>query len=795
MKAPMHGRPSPSRRAPKRAKIEKILVDRVLASGLGSAPPLDPSRVLFDVETGLCSDGVYHNSVLSLTLSLLRPRDPRPATLTSLLAHGATSTTTTSSSTRGFVLKDRRHSGRWAAPPGGSVWNVERETTGCDRASAVPNCMLLLAISAELAALGEGRGALEARAWGLVSGIVDLLWDDDRGMARRAVGEEPRRAVDQAMMALSLCAFLSATTRSSPAVDWAPPPRARLVDVARRSVASLVEVFGLKDGLRGYTDKATRLTWQEGWCLVALCKAPWVDDAVVQAAAEQLWSLLPERGGVFRSCADADGHSQAFANDNAVVLLALHCVGERLPGGPWAERSALLRERCARAFPADPVSGLLAVEETGAPFGGVVALWANTEWGLMEVVTGGSSASLWDDGRLFWGQVEPHFLPLYLDYNATTPLCGPAAEAVQRAIGCYGNPSSSHAQGRLGRKLVDTARAHVHRLAECGPEDEVVFTGCATEATSLAVRGAVEAAKPLGRDEVVTSNVEHPATSELLHFLSRTAGIKVITVPVLQGSGVLDLKALEAACGPRTALVTLIHVQNEIGVRLGDLQAIKAITQACGALLHSDASQAIGKLSRQDLALQAADLVTMAAHKWGGPKGVGALVIRASVKPSLLARVAPGAPHERGWRPGTENVLGIAGMGAAAHHLLTQQGWFFPDPEQTAARRDRLRDTIVAALGPEAVKVNGDAAPVKAINTLSLSFSHFGDWSGCLESLAVSAGSACHSGGSQRANPVLVAIGLQDCFSHTIRISIGPNISDTEIDFAAQTILRCQRKK
>lgn len=341
---------------------------------------------------------------------------------------------------------------------------------------------------------------------------------------------------------------------------------------------------------------------------------------------------------------------------------------------------------------------------------------------------------------------------IYLDNNATTPPIPAAAEAVARALGAWGNPSSPHASGRRARALLSGAREAVAALLGAPPA-EVFFTSGGTEADNLAVAGGARAAVAAGAARrVVTTAVEHPAVEEACALLAEE-GFEVVRVGV-DGEGLLDPGALARAAAPDTALVACILAQNETGAVFPVAEAFAAVrSRAPLARLHVDAVQAFGKLPFTPAGL-GADTVAVSAHKIHGPKGIGALWCRAGRRPLPFAR---GGSQEGGVRTGTENVPGAAGFGAAAAAALAE----------AAARRERL--ARVGAILEEGLlslpgaRRNGPPAASRLPGTLNVSFDGV---RGDLLLLAlddagieVSTGSACASGAAVPSR-ILTAMGL-----------------------------------
>ena len=248
--------------------------------------------------------------------------------------------------------------------------------------------------------------------------------------------------------------------------------------------------------------------------------------------------------------------------------------------------------------------------------------------------------------------------PIYLDYNATTPVAPEVFDAMEPWLrGGLGNPSSAHPYGRAAREAVERARSEVAGLLGAEPA-EILFTGGGTESNNLALIGAARALRPRGR-HLVTTAVEHPAVLEVCRWLERAEGFALTVVPV-DGAGLVDPEDVRRALRPETILVSVMHANNEVGA-IQPVAAVAAHCRAAGVLLHSDAAQSAGKIP-VDVNALGADLLTLAGHKLYAPKGVGALYVRRGVR---LEPVLFGAGQEGGRRPGTENVPFIAGLGRA----------------------------------------------------------------------------------------------------------------------------------
>jgi cysteine desulfurase len=370
----------------------------------------------------------------------------------------------------------------------------------------------------------------------------------------------------------------------------------------------------------------------------------------------------------------------------------------------------------------------------------------------------------------------------YLDHNAITPMRPEAKAAVAAALDVFGNPASVHAAGRAARDLLDRARAQVAAALGAQPS-EIVFTSGATESAALAIRGALGAA-PAGRDALVVTAVEHPCVLDLAAAI-RAEGGRVAVVAV-DRDGVPDLVALRAAITVRTALACAMLANNETGVLL-PVREIAASARERGALFFCDATQAVGKIE-VDVRTLGADLVALTGQKLGGPRGAGVLWVKSGV------RLAPllGGSQERGRRAGTENLPGIAGLGAAIEAAVAQRAG---EERRIRALRDGLEAGLLAAI--PGARVNGAGAP-RLPNTLSLTLPG-ADAEALLialdlEGICASAGSACHSG-STKPSGVLTAMGLTPGEARgTLRLSLGWPSTDADVDRALEVIPRLARQ-
>ncbi len=368
----------------------------------------------------------------------------------------------------------------------------------------------------------------------------------------------------------------------------------------------------------------------------------------------------------------------------------------------------------------------------------------------------------------------PTAKPIYLDYAATTPV---DPRVVQQMVPFlyeqFGNPASrSHAYGWAAEEAVEIAREQVAALIGADPR-EIVWTSGATESNNLAIKGAAQFHKARGR-HLITVKTEHKAVLDTMRELERE-GFEVSTLDV-QEDGLLDLEVLKAALRPDTILVSVMYVNNEIGV-IQDIPAIGALCRERGVLLHVDAAQATGKVAI-DFASLPVDLMSLSAHKTYGPKGIGALAVRRKPRVRIEAQIHGGG-HERGMRSGTLPTHQIVGMGEA--YRLAREG-MAAENERVRALRDRLLAGLQSI--PE-VRVNGSLER-RVPHNLNISFQFVEGESLLmgLKGIAVSSGSACTSA-SLEPSYVLRALGLPDEVAHSsIRFSVGRFSTAEEIDRA-----------
>ena len=364
--------------------------------------------------------------------------------------------------------------------------------------------------------------------------------------------------------------------------------------------------------------------------------------------------------------------------------------------------------------------------------------------------------------------------PVYLDHNATTPVLPEVVDAMLPWLrDGFGNPSSGHAYGRRAASAVATAREQVAALIGARA-DEIVFTSGGTEASNLAIRGLRP--RDPARDPLVTSVVEHPATARPLAVLE-AAGARVTRLPV----DVRGVVVPDGEFSARTALLTVMHANNETGV-LQPIAELAAQAHAVGAHVHTDAAQSLGKVrvNVEDLGV---DLLTIAGHKLYAPKGVGALYVRTSTP---LQPILFGAGHERGLRPGTENVPYLVGLGVACARAAADLD---AEAARVGALRDRLWGLLHADL-PDLVR-HGAGADVLP-NTLSLRVpGQLGAaiLDACPE-IAASTGSACHEG-DWTASAVITAMGVPEHDAlGTLRLTLGRGTSEAAVDRAAHALVR-----
>src|SRR5579884_224971 len=375
--------------------------------------------------------------------------------------------------------------------------------------------------------------------------------------------------------------------------------------------------------------------------------------------------------------------------------------------------------------------------------------------------------------------------PIYLDYNATTPLDPAVVETMLPYLReHYGNPSSTHSLGKTTHDAVERARQQVAELLGAEP-DEIIFTSGGTEASNLALKGSVFAKLRgfFGRwargAHIIISSIEHPATAQPCEFLKRL-GCRVTVVPV-DRQGMVDPDAVRKALERGTTLVSIMHSNNEVGT-LQPIKEIAALTRPRGVLLHTDAAQSLGKVvvDVNDLGV---DLLTLAGHKLYAPKGVGVLYVRRGV---TLEPLLHGAGHEGGRRAGTENVPYLVGLGTAC--AIARQG-LLEATQKLRQMRERLWQRLREGLG-ERVVLNGHAEK-RLPNTLNASFAgHIGaELLEKVPEIAASTGSACHEG-KISLSPVLCAMGVPPNIGRgALRLTVGRFTTEEQVDRAAEILI------
>jgi cysteine desulfurase len=365
---------------------------------------------------------------------------------------------------------------------------------------------------------------------------------------------------------------------------------------------------------------------------------------------------------------------------------------------------------------------------------------------------------------------------VYLDNNATTK---PAPEVVEAMLPYltewYGNPSSVHRFGQRSRQAIDEARAQVASALGCA-DSEIAFTGGGTEAINAAIRGLLASRAP--RRRIVTTTVEHSATRELCAQLAKE-GAEILEIPVDQ-SGALDLDLLTASVDDSTALVTAMWANNETGV-LFPVEQIAGLCRERGVPFHCDGTQAVGKIP-VDVKSVGCDVMSFAAHKFHGPKGVGAMFVRRGMR---MRPLVIGGPQERNRRGGTENVPGIVGMGKAAELAVAA----LPKMKQVGELRDRLEGEIVEKIDDSHENGRTD---LRLPNTTNLGFARLEAEAILLllseQGICASAGAACSSG-SLEPSHVLRAMGIDRRIAHgAIRFSLSRYTTSQEIDRAMEVL-------
>jgi cysteine desulfurase len=376
--------------------------------------------------------------------------------------------------------------------------------------------------------------------------------------------------------------------------------------------------------------------------------------------------------------------------------------------------------------------------------------------------------------------------PIYLDYNATTPIDPQVVQAMLPYFrDDFGNPSSNHVYGKRAKQAVDEAREQAAELIGSKPS-EIVFTSGGSESNNHAIIGTALANRKK-RKHIISSSVEHPSVLETLRYLKEKFGFRVSLVPV-DKHGSVDPSDVEKALTNETVLITLMHANNELGT-IEPIQEIGRIAEKRGVILHSDAAQSCGKI-RVNVDELNVDLLTLAGHKLYAPKGIGALYIRNGTR---IDNFIHGAGQEQGRRAGTENVPYIVGLGQACKIAARSVRDF---GKRVMTLRDRLHRNIVAGLGYERVKLNGHPE-LRLPNTLNISIKGVigEDLLRQMPEIAASTGSACHAG-STEPSAVLLAIGLsREQALGALRLSLGRWTTEEEVDEASRIIVRRAKLK
>jgi len=381
-------------------------------------------------------------------------------------------------------------------------------------------------------------------------------------------------------------------------------------------------------------------------------------------------------------------------------------------------------------------------------------------------------------------------LPIYLDYNSTTPVDPRVLDAMLPYFtDKFGNAASrSHAFGWEGEEAVDIAREQVARLLGAETK-EIVFTSGATEGDNLALKGVFEAYASKG-NHIITVVTEHKAVLDSCHHLEKLGG-EITWLPV-DSEGLISLEELEAAIRPTTVLIAIMYANNEIGV-IQPVKEISRIARKHNVLFFTDATQAVGKIPI-DVNADGIDILTLSAHKIYGPKGIGAIYVRRRDPRVRLAAQMDGGGHERGMRSGTLNVPAIVGLGKACEYCGQEM-------EQEAARIAQLRDWLeTGLLAIEGAKLNG-SRQFRLPHTTNISFPGVDGealLAGLGKDVALSSGSACTSA-SMEPSYVLKALGVDDDLAHSsLRLGLGRFTTSAEIDYAigriSQTVLKLRER-
>lgn len=371
---------------------------------------------------------------------------------------------------------------------------------------------------------------------------------------------------------------------------------------------------------------------------------------------------------------------------------------------------------------------------------------------------------------------------VYLDYNATTPIGQEVADSMLPFLfENYGNPSSNHEIGLVAKKAVNLAREQIAQLLNCKPS-EIVFTSGGTESNNYAIKGVAYAYKQSGR-HIITSVIEHPAVIEVCKYLE-TKGFSITYLQVDQ-YGMINPNDVKNAIKSDTILISVMHANNEVGT-IQPIEEISKIAKDHGVLFHSDAAQSIGKIT-VDVHEMGIDLLSVAGHKIYAPKGMGALYVKEGTR---LEKQIHGADHEMNMRAGTENVMGIVGLGTACEIASR-------DLEKNYNHYKEMRDLLSSGLQSELNDISLNGHPeMRLPNTLSMGFSNIPANKLLLEikGVAASAGAACHTD-SVDASSVLKAMHIPDEYAMgTIRFSTGRGTSEKGIEYAITEIIAAIKK-
>jgi cysteine desulfurase len=372
--------------------------------------------------------------------------------------------------------------------------------------------------------------------------------------------------------------------------------------------------------------------------------------------------------------------------------------------------------------------------------------------------------------------------PIYLDYNATTPIDPEVAEAMRPYLFEYfGNPSSSHWYGIQTKKAVDEARRQVADLLHCNPE-EVVFTSGGSESNNYAIKGTAFANREKG-NHIITSTIEHPAVLKVCKYLAEK-GFQITYLPVDEFC-LVKPRELQKSIRPQTILITIMHANNEVGT-IQPIAEIANIAKEHGIVFHTDAAQSVGKIPTRVDELEV-DLLTIAGHKLYAPKGIGALYVRGGIR---LEKLIHGADHEQDLRAGTENVLEIVGLGQACEIAKR-------DLEKNMRHMQKMRDLLYAGLRQQWGEIRLNGHPEKRLpNTLSVCFKSIeaNTLLAEIESVAASAGAACHSD-SVRVSSVLEAMQVDlEYAMGTVRFSTGKMTTEEEVNHTVAVFVKTARR-